>query len=189
MAVQEVATGIWLLAGQSHHSVVVEFADHLTLIEAPQSELRTMAVIARARELRPDKPLTQMVMSHHHFDHSGGFRAAVSEGLTVIVDKASVSFFEAVAKRPSTLAPDALARNPKPATIVGVDGEMVLSDKTMTVNLYLHGNGRSSKSMCTLPGPRSRRSPRACWRTSGGSTCAWTASSRFMARRPRSASS
>jgi len=33
LAVQEVAKGIWHLAGQSHHSVLVEFSDHLTLIE------------------------------------------------------------------------------------------------------------------------------------------------------------
>ena len=29
----EAAPGIWWLAGQSHHSVLVEFADHMTLIE------------------------------------------------------------------------------------------------------------------------------------------------------------
>jgi hypothetical protein len=32
-----VAPGIWFLAGQSHNSVVVEFTDHLMLIEAPQT--------------------------------------------------------------------------------------------------------------------------------------------------------
>ena len=77
------AKGIWFLAGQSHHSVLVEFADHLTLIEAPQNDTRALAVIAKARTLRPGKPLTQVVNTHHHFDHSGGIRAAVSEGLTV----------------------------------------------------------------------------------------------------------
>ena len=32
---EELAKGVWLLGGQSHHSVVAEFADHLILIEAP----------------------------------------------------------------------------------------------------------------------------------------------------------
>ena len=49
---QEIAKGVWLLAGQSHHSVVVEFADHLTLIEAPQHDIRTLAVIEKARTLQ-----------------------------------------------------------------------------------------------------------------------------------------
>ena len=136
VTVQELAKGIWHLAGQSHHSVLVEFADHLTLIEAPQNPTRTLAVIAKARELRPDKPLTQLVVSHHHFDHSGGVRAAVSEGLTVIAHKASVAFYEGLVKRPATIVPDPLVQNPKPLSIEAVDEEMVLTDKTMTVNLY-----------------------------------------------------
>ena len=71
VVVEDVAPGVWLLAGQSHHSTLIEFADHLMLIEAPQSEARTLAVIAKARELRPSKPLTHVVNTHHHFDHSG----------------------------------------------------------------------------------------------------------------------
>src|SRR4029079_17260639 len=87
VTVQEIAKGVWFLAGQSHHSVLVEFGDHLTLIETPQNDTRALAVIAKARELRPNKPLTQLVNTHHHFDHSGGVRAAISEGLTVITQK------------------------------------------------------------------------------------------------------
>ena len=136
VTVEEVARGVWLLAGQSHHSVLVEFADHLTLIEAPQNETRTLAVIARARELRPDKPLTQVVVTHHHFDHSGGVRAAVSEGLTIITHSASAAFFREAVNRPHTIVPDALARNPRPLRLEAVDDQMTLTDGTMTVELY-----------------------------------------------------
>jgi len=136
VTVQEVAPGIWWLAGGSHHSVLVEFADHLTLIEAPLNDARTLAVIAKAREIKPDKPLTQVVNSHHHFDHSGGIRAAVSEGLTVVAHKASAQYFQDSAARPHTIVPDALAKNPKPIKIETVDEELELKDATRTVNLY-----------------------------------------------------
>jgi glyoxylase-like metal-dependent hydrolase (beta-lactamase superfamily II) len=136
VTVQEVAPGIWWLAGQSHHSVVIEFADHLTLIESPQNDARALAVIAKARELRPNKPLTQVINSHHHFDHSGGLRAAVSEGLTVITQKANAQFYQDAVARAHTIVPDALAKNPKPLKIETVDEEMELKDATRTVNLY-----------------------------------------------------
>ena len=136
VTVQEVAQGIWWLAGQSHHSVVVEFADHLTLIESPQNDTRALAVIARARELRPDKPLTTVVVTHHHFDHSGGVRAAVSEGLAVIADKSTAGFFESVTARPHTIVPDALSKNAKPLKFQAVDEELELKDATQTVELY-----------------------------------------------------
>jgi glyoxylase-like metal-dependent hydrolase (beta-lactamase superfamily II) len=137
VAEEVIAPGIWYLAGGSHHSVLVEFADHLTLIETPQNEARALAVIAKARELVPGKPLTQVVNSHYHFDHSGGLRAAVSEGLTVITHEGNAAFYREAMARPHTIVPDALAKNPRPLTIetVGAEGRE-LTDGRMRINLF-----------------------------------------------------
>ena len=155
VAVEELARGIWYLAGGSHHSVLVEFNDHLTLIETPQNDTRALAVIAKARELRPSKPLTEVINTHHHFDHSGGIRAAISEGLTVITHQGNAALFEEVAKRPHSISPDALAKNPKPPMIKGISEDTVLSDGTMTVNLYPF-SGPHSETMLIAYFPRER---------------------------------
>jgi glyoxylase-like metal-dependent hydrolase (beta-lactamase superfamily II) len=153
---QEVSKGIWHLAGQSHHSVLVEFSDHLTLIETPQNDTRTLAVIAKAREVQPKKPLTHVVNSHHHFDHSGGIRAAVSEGLTVIAHKGSAALFQDVVGRAHTIVPDALAKNPKPLKIETVDEELILKDDTMTVNLYHIAGNPHADTLLMAYFPRER---------------------------------
>ena len=111
--VEEVADGVWLLAGQSHHSVLIEFADYMALFEAPQNEGRTLAVIEQARGLQPDKPLQYLITSHHHFDHSAGVRAAESEGLIVIPHELNAAFLRNIVGRPHTVRPDALAHNPE----------------------------------------------------------------------------
>jgi glyoxylase-like metal-dependent hydrolase (beta-lactamase superfamily II) len=167
VAEEVLAPGIWYLAGGSHHSVLVEFSDHLMLIEAPQNDARALAVIAKARELVPGKPLTQLVNSHHHFDHSGGVRAAISEGLTVITHQGNVAFFEEIAKRPHTVVPDALAKNPKPLTVEGVADERVITDGTMTVNLY-PVTGAHSETMLMAYFPRQRILVEADVYTPGG---------------------
>ena len=156
VTVTDVAKGIWLLAGQSHHSVLVEFADHLTLIETPQNDTRTLAVIAKARELRPNKPLTHAINTHHHFDHSGGIRAAVSEGLTIVTQKGNAAYFAEAAERSHAIVPDALAKNRKPLKIDTVDEETVLKDNTMTVNLYRLTGSQHSDTMLMAYFPKER---------------------------------
>jgi glyoxylase-like metal-dependent hydrolase (beta-lactamase superfamily II) len=144
VVVTPVGKGVWFMAGQSHHSVLVEFSDHLMLIEAPQSEARTLAVIAKAKETVNNKPLTQLVTTHHHFDHTAGMRAAISEGMTVITQAGNRAWVDDMARRPHTIQPDTLAKNASRLDIETVDDEKEIKDRSMTVQLFhVAGNPHS----------------------------------------------
>ena len=114
---EELAKGVWFLGGQSHHSVLVEFADHLELIEAPQNDALAMARFEAIRKTIPNKPVRYVINTHHHFDHAGGLRAAVAEGATIISHGLNQQFYEKVVQLPHTLNPDRLAKEPKKANI------------------------------------------------------------------------
>ena len=139
---EELADGVWLLAGQSHHSVLVELPESAVLVEAPQHDTRTLAAIARARELVPDKPLSHVVNTHHHFDHSGGIRAAVAEGLTVITHDTNRALFEELTSRPHTLAADHLAQQPAELMLetVADDDTLELGDGRRTMQVFRMGD-------------------------------------------------
>ena len=153
---ESIGKGVWLLAGQSHHSVLVEFADHLMLIEAPQSEARTLAVIRKARETVPKKPVTELVTTHHHFDHTAGMRAAIAEGLTVITQAGNKEWVENMARRPHTRQPDLLAQAQSRLNIVTVDAEREFKDQTMTVQVYHVAGNPHSDTMLMVYIPRDR---------------------------------
>jgi glyoxylase-like metal-dependent hydrolase (beta-lactamase superfamily II) len=134
--VQQVADGVWFLGGQTHNSVLVAFADHTVLIEVPQNEVRTMAVISAARDVVPNKPLMQVVVTHHHFDHSGGIRAAVSEGLTLVAHESNKAFFADLILRHHSIYKDALSQNPKRLDIQTVGDHSTMKDAKQTLELY-----------------------------------------------------
>jgi flavorubredoxin len=136
VTVEPVSKGIWRLAGSGNHrSIVLEFDDHLVLFETPLNEARSKPVIDEARKLS-SKPLTHAVVSHHHFDHSGGLRVAVAEGLTIITQRGNEAFFKELVARPWTVQPDALAKAPKPLNLQLVDDTLTLKDGSMELQLY-----------------------------------------------------
>lgn len=155
---EELADGVWLLAGQSHHSVLIELAENAVLVEAPQHDARTLAAIARARELVPDKPLSHVVNTHHHFDHSGGIRAAVAEGLTVITHETNRELFEELVSRPHTVVTDHLAQQPAELMLETVAGDdtLELGEGRRTMQVFRMGDNPHADGTLVvhLPGER-----------------------------------
>jgi glyoxylase-like metal-dependent hydrolase (beta-lactamase superfamily II) len=134
---QKIAEGVWYLTGGSHHSVLVEFKDHVAVIEGPQNEERSLAVIAEVKKLAPSKPIRYVVNTHQHFDHSGGLRTYAAEGATIVTHQIYKPYYEKVYGYPRTLNPDRLAREKKKAKVEGVVVQKVLFDKGGR-ELHLH---------------------------------------------------
>jgi len=133
LEVEAVARGIWRITGGT---MVIEFADHMTLYEAGGGIDRVKAVVALARTIVPEKPVTEIIVSHHHFDHTRGLRQAIAEGLTVISRRNNGVIFAEMAAHPAHNFPDDLARNGETLSFIPVDDSMVLEDETMRVELY-----------------------------------------------------
>ncbi|MFX8797578.1 hypothetical protein ABTM57_19865, partial [Acinetobacter baumannii] len=49
----KLAEGIYYLTGGTHHSVAIEQKDHVVVVEAPLNEDRSLAVIAKIKEIIP----------------------------------------------------------------------------------------------------------------------------------------
>src|SRR5580693_2559894 len=108
---QKLADGVWLLGGGTHNSVLVEFKDFVAVVEAPQNEARSLAVIEEASRLVPNKLIKYVVNTHHHFDHAGGLRTYLSQGTTVITHESNKEYYLGIMFYPAAreLQPDRLS--------------------------------------------------------------------------------
>lgn len=155
------AQGVWLVAGGSHNSVLVEFRDFVAVVEAPLGEERSLAVIAEAQRLVPGKPIQYVVNTHHHFDHAGGLRTYVAQGATVVTHEQNRDFYERIFFYPSPrmIQPDRLSTlNPwfagnRTRSLQTLTAKHTLSDGVRTLDVHpVQGlNHTSTMLMVYLP--------------------------------------
>ena len=133
--------GVHLILG-GYAAIAIDFKDHVTILESGQSEARGQAIIAEAKRLIPNKPITLVVNTHSHIDHSSGLRAAVSEGATILTHQLNKAYLEKTLTIPHTLGPDKAQQNGKKPIVEAMGEKRVLTDGTHTVELYhLQGFG------------------------------------------------
>jgi glyoxylase-like metal-dependent hydrolase (beta-lactamase superfamily II) len=133
----KLADGVHKIGGGSHATVVIEMRDYLVAVEGPLYEARTAPVVKSIKERFPDKPIRYVVPTHHHLDHSGGIRAFMAEGATMVVPFAAKDFYTRVAKAPHTRQPDSLERNKRTVVIEAFGGgARVLTDGSRRVEVH-----------------------------------------------------
>jgi glyoxylase-like metal-dependent hydrolase (beta-lactamase superfamily II) len=145
---EELGNGLYRLTtgAGSYDSLIIEFDDHIMMLEAGQGEAGSLAYIEEAKRLMPGKPIRYVMNTHAHSDHTRGIPTLVAEGATIITQANNSEFFLRALNTPRTLLDDTLARNPRPATVDPVYDMKSYSDGNRTVEMYHiwptpHSNG------------------------------------------------
>ena len=145
VAMEKAADGVWHVRGGSHHSVAIEMKDHVFLVEASLGDGRTKAVLREVRKTIPGKPIRTALNTHLHFDHSGGLRAAASEGILIATFRDNVKFFKAAYGAKDSIKPDAYATSGKRAKFIAVSDKHVFTNGSRTVEMHrLVGNAHNN---------------------------------------------
>lgn len=140
----KLADGVYYLTGGTHHSVAIDQIDHIVVVEAPLNEERSQAVIAKAKELIPNKPIYYLINTHAHFDHAGGLRTFVDEGATIVTHKPNDKYFEKVWATAHNINPDRLSKSSKPPRFESFTDKHVLTDGKRKIEIHsIAGNGHN----------------------------------------------
>ena len=135
-ASEKLADGVYRLKG-AYNALAVEFRDYVVLFEpGPQNEARAQAIIAETKRVIPGKPIRYGVISHHHFDHTGGLTGVVAEGITIVAHQDNADFIRRALSAPRTLAPDAMSKSGKKPKVQAIGDKYVFTDGTRTFEIH-----------------------------------------------------
>jgi glyoxylase-like metal-dependent hydrolase (beta-lactamase superfamily II) len=154
--IQTIANGVYYLTGGSHHSALIEMKDHLVVVEAPLDEQRALAVVAKAMEAIPRKPIRFVVNTHHHFDHSGGLRTYADIGATIVTHELNRGYYDRAWSAPRTLAPDRLSQSRKTPIFQTFTDKQILTDGGRIIEVHRIANSphHDGFAMVYLPAER-----------------------------------
>jgi glyoxylase-like metal-dependent hydrolase (beta-lactamase superfamily II) len=136
----------------------------VTVVEAPQDEARSLAVIAEVKRLIPNKRIKYVVNTHHHFDHAGGLRTYVHEGAIPVAHRDIVPYYyyAVMDLSPRTLQPDRLSLYPpdeyqETFVLEQVQNDKyTISDGTRIMDLHLIQGNPHAVGMLMVHLPRER---------------------------------
>jgi hypothetical protein len=136
----ELAPNVQQVVGGGANNLIVAMNDGLVIFDAPCCETQSRWVIDAAKAKYPGKPIKYLVLTHHHMDHTGGSRAYVAEGATVVVPDTAQAYFERHLAAPHTVVADAQQKQAKPLHVVGLSDKMSIKDDSVEIRLQKIAN-------------------------------------------------
>jgi glyoxylase-like metal-dependent hydrolase (beta-lactamase superfamily II) len=154
---ERIADGVWFMSPGEEGSILVEFNDHVVLVEGPGNDAQTADTLANARKMLPNKPIRYVVNTHHHADHAGGLRAYVAEGVPIVTHESHRQYFEQqIFRNPHALNPDRLAKSPRAPRVEAMGDRRVFTDGRMTLEVHLLRDQAHSEGLLVAYVPTER---------------------------------
>jgi glyoxylase-like metal-dependent hydrolase (beta-lactamase superfamily II) len=147
IAPNKLAAGVYVIenfGGGNYNVLVVEFKDHVLVMEARLNTALVDDVVKRVKELVPNKPIRYAAISHHHNDHMGGVRGYINAGATIVTTPGNAALIRQYA---TAKLDDSLAKSNAPLKLETIaNKKRVFTDGDQTVELYDIG-GPHAKEM------------------------------------------
>jgi len=140
MELKKAGNGVYQASAFRHHSMVVEFPTFIAVVEAPYLETQTRMLAQAIAQQFPNKPIKYVAVTHPHFDHIGGLRAAAALGATILVEKRQEPLLKKLLDAPHTHPKDDLQTAVDAKKTVGMietyEGKHVIKEGNQALELH-----------------------------------------------------
>lgn len=160
LSLDEIARDVWIarnIGGADYQSLVVVHDDGLVIVEAPVEAAAMAEVVELLRKQFSDVPIKAAVVTHHHYDHSGGIRPLMEAGARIYVPRGTEELFRRVGTAPRTLMEGSARIDPWTLRIEGVE-HAVIEPKERGPVVQIHQLGENDHAdgmlFAWLPEPK-----------------------------------
>jgi glyoxylase-like metal-dependent hydrolase (beta-lactamase superfamily II) len=140
MSLKKAANGVYQATGFRHHSMVVEFPTFVAVVDAPYLDTQTRMLAKAIATQFPNKPIKYVAVTHFHYDHIGGIRAAAALGATILVEKGQEPVIKKILDAKHTHPRDDLETARELKKTVGMietyDGMHVIKEGNQSLELH-----------------------------------------------------
>lgn len=127
---------VTLLTGFSgYNSLIIEQDDAVVVVEAPLYAQRCEAILDWI-DAEIGKPVSTVVITHHHYDHSACARTFVGAGATLVAGQTAESFWDEVLAAESMIEPDRLAQTGVEAELLVAQSSLALGGAPLSVEVF-----------------------------------------------------
>ena len=150
----EISDGVILYQG-GYQAAAVRQDDGIVIIEGPESNAKSRAVLADVATRWPTARVKAVVSTSPMWMHIGGLREYAARGLPIYAVDANVPVVRALLASPHTQVPDSLARVRRSSTVRAVSSAVTIGAGANRIELRpARGQHSSSMLLVWFPGSR-----------------------------------
>jgi glyoxylase-like metal-dependent hydrolase (beta-lactamase superfamily II) len=149
---KEIGKNVFLLEGLGgYNPLILNFKDHLVLVEAPAAAQEAIAI---AEKKFPGKPIKNVVITHYHEDHAGRLDCFIKRDIPIITTPDNINYIDHLTKAQHSLFPVGI-ENKKPVVETFV-GSKTLQDDSLQVQLLDFGPNSHAQELVVLYFPKEK---------------------------------
>jgi len=150
--IRSIGKNVYIVDGlNGNNPLILNFKDHLVMVEAPNGVEEAMAMAKRSF---PGKPIKKVLITHYHDDHAGRLDHYINNGIPVLTTEGNIDYIRHFTNAEHAVISSGMEKNS--AIVESFIKKKTLKDDSLHVELMDFGPNSHANELVVLYFPKER---------------------------------